>query len=130
MSSSADVEPPPMEPAAPQHQSAPGARGLFPARDGTSLYYEVSGEGRPLVFCYGLLCRRDHWRHQLQHFRKRYRIVTFDYRGHNASGTPANDRHMTLEWCARDVEDLMNYLGLEEAVCLGHSLGVPVLTHA
>lgn len=112
------------------YQTAPTLKGLFPARDGTPIYYEVSGEGPPLIFCYGLLCRRDHWRHQIRHYADRYRIITFDYRGHNASGVPRNDRHITLEWCARDVEDLMNYLKIEDAVCLGHSLGVPVLVHA
>lgn len=105
-------------------------KGLFLARDRTSIYYEVQGEGKPLLFCYGLTCRRQHWRHQIRHLAHRYQIVTFDYRGHHASATPPNDRNLTIEWCARDIEDLMNHLGLEEAVCLGHSMGVPVLANA
>ncbi len=105
-------------------------KGLFLTRDNTSLYYEVQGEGRPLIFCYGLTCRRDHWRHQIGYLSRRYQIITFDYRGHHASSMPPNDRHLTIEWCARDIEDLMGHLDLSEAVCLGHSMGVPVLTHA
>lgn len=105
-------------------------KGLFRSRDGTSIYYEVQGKGKPLVFCYGLTCRREHWRHQIRHFARTHRIVTFDYRGHHASGLPPNDRHLTIEWCARDVEDLLAHLKIEEAVFLGHSMGVPVITQA
>ncbi len=104
-------------------------KGLFQSRDGTSIYYEVSGTGRPLLFCYGLLCRRDHWRRQLPHFAPNYQTILFDYRGHQRSAMPKNDRNLTLEWCARDIQDLMNFLGVEEVACLGHSVGVPILSH-
>lgn len=113
----------------PPTPTQPFRKGLFNARDGTTIYYEVRGRGRPLIFCYGLVCRREHWRHQIDYFSSRYQVVTFDYRGHQFSSKPANDQHMTLDWCARDVEDLMTHLGLEEAVCFGHSMGVPVLSH-
>lgn len=104
-------------------------KGLFNARDGTSIYYEVRGTGRPLVFCYGLVCRREHWHHQIEYFAQRYQVITFDYRAHQFSSRPKNDRNLTLEWCARDVEDLVRHLGIKEIVCLGHSMGVPVITH-
>ena len=107
----------------------PSRKGVFKSRDGTPIYYEVFGDGRPLLFCYGLLCRREHWRHQLEYFRGKYQIIQFDYRGHQYSGRPANDRHLTLEWCARDAQDLLNHLGLKDVVVLGHSMGVSVLSH-
>lgn len=103
--------------------------GMFPARDGTPIYYETHGTGRPLIFCYGLLCRRDHWKHQVPYFAARYQVILFDYRGHQKSAMPRNERNLTLEWCARDIQDLMRYLELSEASCLGHSVGVPILTH-
>lgn len=108
----------------PDHQS----QGFFTSEDGTPIFYEVKGTGRPLIFCYGLVCRREHWRHQLAFFESRYQVITLDYRGHHASGLPANDRHLTLEWCARDVKGLIRHLDLKEAVCLGHSMGVAVAT--
>ncbi|NDD05341.1 MAG: alpha/beta hydrolase, partial [Proteobacteria bacterium] len=100
------------------------SQGLFKASDGTSLFFEVQGEGKPLVFCYGLTCRRDHWRHQIAYFAKNYQIITFDYRGHHNSSRPLNDQHLTLDWCANDLVDLFNHLRIQEAVVLGHSLGV------
>ncbi|NBX68615.1 MAG: alpha/beta hydrolase [Proteobacteria bacterium] len=108
----------------------PHTKGVFQARDKTSIYYEVYGQGRPLLMCYGLVCRREHWRHQLPHFVKNYQVILFDYRGHQFSGRPANDRHLTLEWCANDIQDLLNYLKVDEVVGLGHSMGVGVLARA
>jgi pimeloyl-ACP methyl ester carboxylesterase len=108
--------------------AGPRRQGFFNSRDGTPIFYEISGQGRPLIFCYGLVCRRDHWRHQIRHFSRDYQIITFDYRGHHRSGTPQNDQNITLEWCAKDVQDLIHFLDLKEAVCFGHSMGVPVCT--
>lgn len=108
----------------------PVRQGFFHAADGTPLFYEVEGTGKPLILCYGLTCRRDHWRYQRAHFSSQYQIITFDYRGHHASGIPKNDQHLTLQWCGRDVVSLMDHLKLGEAVCLGHSMGVPVVLEA
>ena len=106
--------------------SLPRKKGFFNSRDGTPIYYEVRGEGRPLILCYGLVCRMDHWRHQVNYFLERYQIITFDYRGHHRSGSPKNDQNITLAWLTSDVEDLVKFLELKEAVVFGHSLGVTV----
>lgn len=102
---------------------------MFNSRDGTPIYYESYGEGRPLFLCYGLLCRREHWVHQLPFFAARYQTIVIDYRGHQRSGLPLNDKNITIEWCAKDVQDAADHLGLKEFSCLGHSMGVPVLAH-
>ncbi len=106
------------------------SHGIFKSRDGTPLYYERRGKGPPLVFCYGLTCRMEHWRHQVAHFSDRYEVILLDYRGHHRSGSPLNERNLTLRWCAHDVEDLITYLQLERVICLGHSFGVPVVLEA
>ena len=56
----------------------PHTRGVFQSRDKTTIYYEVYGHGRPLLLCYGLVCRREHWRHQLAHFAQKYQVIMFD----------------------------------------------------
>ena len=108
----------------------PQRQGFFASSDGTPIYYEVAGEGKPLVFCYGLVCRREHWRHQLDHFCEKYQVIVFDYRGHSRSAVPSNDSNLTLEWCAEDAVQLSNHLGMEEFVLFGHSMGVPVASLA
>lgn len=105
-------------------------RGFFNSEDGTPIYYEVAGTGKPLIFCYGLVCRIEHWRHQLKYFYENYQVVTFDYRGHHRSGSPRNDRNLTLSWCARDVRALAHHLNFSEIVVLGHSMGVAVAVQA
>jgi pimeloyl-ACP methyl ester carboxylesterase len=117
-------------PARAENPLAPHTRGVFQSRDNTSIYYEVYGQGKPLLMCYGLVCRREHWRHQLSHFAKDYQVILFDYRGHQFSGRPSNDKHLTLEWCANDIQDLLKYLKVDEVVGLGHSMGVGILTRA
>jgi pimeloyl-ACP methyl ester carboxylesterase len=104
-------------------------KGLFTSRDGTPLYYEVLGKGRPLLLSYGLLCRREHWRHQVPYFSTKYQVIIVDYRGHQRSGFPKNERNLTLEWCAKDLLDTADFLGLSDFACLGHSVGVPILAH-
>ncbi len=114
----------------PTEPTAAPRQGFFQAEDGTPIYFEVQGKGRPLLLCYGLLCRKDHWRHQIGEFSKNYQVITFDYRGHQRSGRPSNDRNLSLHWVAKDIQGLFDHLGLEEVVGFGHSLGVPVLAQA
>lgn len=108
----------------------PRSSGFFQAKDGTRLFYQTIGQGQPLILAYGLLCTQEHWRHQVAYFAKHYRVVLFDYRGHHRSAIPANDRCLTLDWCAEDLIGLLDHLGIERAVCFGHSLGVPIVARA
>lgn len=111
-------------------EPVPHTRGIFQSSDKTNLYYEVYGQGKALLMCYGLVCRREHWHHQLAYFAQNYKVILFDYRGHQFSGRPTNDQHLTLEWCAKDIQELLNYLKVDEVVGLGHSMGVGVLARA
>ena len=108
----------------------PVEQGFAKGEDGTALYYSVYGEGRPLLLCYGLTCRREHWHYQLSHFAKTHQVILFDYRGHHASSVPLNDQNITIRWCARDVRAILDHLKLQEAVLFGHSMGVPVVVEA
>lgn len=103
------------------------SQGIFEGVDGTRLYYETRGQGRPLIFAYGLTCMMRHWRFQIEHLMSRYQCITLDYRGHHRAELPVNEQHLTLRWCAKDILALMDHLDLKEVACLGHSMGVPIL---
>jgi pimeloyl-ACP methyl ester carboxylesterase len=105
----------------------PVTHGFVRSFDGTKLFYSTEGVGRPLVFCYGLVCSSLHWTYQIDRFSEDYQAVWFDYRGHQNSETPKNMQSLTLETAARDLGVILDELKIEDAVFLGHSMGVNVV---
>lgn len=101
--------------------------GFFKSFDGTKLFYSVEGKGKPLIFCYGLVCSSLHWTYQIDHFRQKYQAVWFDYRGHHNSEPPADLNSLTVENIARDLGLLLDELKISDAVFLGHSMGVNIV---
>ena len=101
--------------------------GYFKTFDGTRLFYSIEGKGKPLIFCYGLVCSSLHWTYQIDHFKENYQTIWFDYRGHQNSEAPVDLDSLTLENLAKDIACLMDELKLKDAVFLGHSMGVNVV---
>ncbi len=102
-------------------------RGYVIGFDGTRLFYSTEGQGPPLVFCYGLVCSSLHWTYQIEHFRHQYQTIWFDYRGHQNSEVPKNLASLTLENFAKDLKAVLDELEVEQAIFLGHSMGVNVV---
>ncbi|MCB0364201.1 MAG: alpha/beta hydrolase [Bdellovibrionaceae bacterium] len=102
--------------------------GYFKSFDGTRLYYEVRGTGKPLVLCYGIGCLINHWQQQLKYFSSRYKVITFDYRAHHLSEVPQDRAHLNVDSIARDVRCLLDHLEIEKASLWGHSFGAQVIT--
>ena len=103
------------------------SHGYVKSFDGTKLFYSSEGCGKPLVFCYGLVCSSLHWTYQIDHFSEAYRAVWFDYRGHHNSERPKDLKSLTLENIAKDLAVVLDELGIQDAVLLGHSMGVNVV---
>ena len=85
------------------------------------LYYQVLGQGPPLVMLMGL--GRDHcWFHrQTPELAKHFKLILMDNRGAGQSGKP--DEPYTMAGMAEDTIGLMDALGLESAHVLGISMG-------
>ncbi len=101
--------------------------GTIESYDGTSIYYEERGAGKPIVLCYGLACLTNHWIHQIRYFSQNYRVIVFDYRGHHNSGTPNDRSELTVDALVKDIRALMTHLDLQQASLWGHSYGVQLL---
>lgn len=101
--------------------------GTFESFDGTPIYYEVRGEGEPIVFVYGIACLMNHWHHQVEYFSKKYCVITFDLRGHQKSTPVANMNNLTMDSLAQDIVGLLKHLGIPKAHFAGHSFGAPVI---
>ncbi|MGH3090550.1 MAG: alpha/beta fold hydrolase [Rubrobacteraceae bacterium] len=84
--------------------------------NGTSMDYDVRGEGPALVLISGLGFGRWGWFRQVPAFARHFRVVTFDARGErDLSGGVAD--------LALDVVGLLDHLGIKKAHVLGTSLG-------
>lgn len=104
--------------------------GYFKSFDGTNIYYEVRGNGKPLLFAYGIGCLINHWQYQLKEFSGGYKTVVFDYRGHHKSELPKDRQTMSVDSLARDVLALTRHLDIKTASFWGHSFGAQVLLRA
>lgn len=74
----------------------------------------------PLVFVHGWTADRHRWDHQVAHFSPARRVIRLDLRGHGES-TGAGVR--TVAELAADVLALLDHLGVERFVLVGHSMG-------
>jgi len=91
-------------------------------RDGVRLCYEEAGSGAPtLLLVHGWCHDHTYLAPQLEHFRRRHRVVVVDQRGHGASDKP--DQEYTIAGFADDLAWLCRELGLHRPVVVGHSLG-------
>lgn len=86
------------------------------------LYYEVYGQGQPMVFISETACDGEVWKlYQVPEFSRDYRVILFDYRGTGRSGKPSI-KYSTKTFCD-DVVALMDHLEADQAIVIGHSLG-------
>ena len=107
--------------------TTPKTTGSFSSFDGTPIYYEVRGEGEPLILVYGIACLINHWHHQIEYFSKKYKVISFDLRGHQKSNPVADVSQLTIDALAKDIEGLMQHLKVKNAHFAGHSFGAPLL---
>lgn len=85
------------------------------------LYYEIIGEGDPILFIHGLGSSTRDWEAQIEYFSKRYQVVLFDIRGHGKSDKPAGPYSIPL--FARDTAELIKSLDIAPVHVVGISLG-------
>jgi pimeloyl-ACP methyl ester carboxylesterase len=84
---------------------------------------DYGGDGAPLVLIHGLGASQKAWANLIAALDDRYRIITYDQRGHGAS-TRSSDYSWSL--FVGDLEALVSELALTKFSLVGHSLGVGV----
>jgi pimeloyl-ACP methyl ester carboxylesterase len=86
------------------------------------VYYEVHGEGFPLIMIMGLGGNMDWWDPRLiQELSKKFKLIMFDNRG--AGRTDISSRKYAIKLFADDTVGLMDALGISRAHVLGISMG-------
>lgn len=86
-----------------------------------NLYYEVQGEGEPLLMIYGLAGRGRGFCYQIPSMAKHFQTITFDNRGVGETDKP--DAAYTIPQMAADAAALLDSLGVESAHVFGVSMG-------
>ena len=86
-----------------------------------SLYYEVTGDGPPLIFAHGLGGNHLSWWQQVAHFSARYTCIVFAHRGFPPSGTVPGES--APDAYADDLAALIAELGLAEVRLVAQSMG-------
>lgn len=99
--------------------------GYFDTQDDAHIYYEVRGSGKPIVLVHGWQCSHVFWQRNADVLAEDHRVITLDLRGHGNSSKGLHG--ITIRQFARDIHGLMKYLGTEDAVLMGWSMGGPVV---
>jgi pimeloyl-ACP methyl ester carboxylesterase len=91
--------------------------------NGVELYYEEAGAGYPLVFSHEFAGDYRSWEAQVRFFSRRYRVITWNYRGYPPSEVPADPAAYSEEQLVEDLYGLLGHLGLPQAHIAGLSMG-------
>src|SRR5471030_1627766 len=102
-------------------QRKPVESGYAPV-NGIKVYYEVYGEGKPLVLLHGAFYTIEmNWGQLIPELSKTRKVIAIELQGHGH--TPFSDRKLDLATLASDVEGVMNYLKVDSADVAGYSMG-------
>ena len=94
----------------------------FPV-NGVEIYYEVHGEGFPLLWSHEFAGDYSSWEPQVNFFSRRYQVITYSARGYLPSDIPHVPTDYSQEQSVEDVRTLMERLNIEQAYIGGLSMG-------
>lgn len=94
--------------------------------DGVPIVYAVQGEGETtVVFVHCWACNRAFWDGQVDPVVEAgFRVLTIDLPGHGESG--ADRDHWSVSGLALDIESVLDDVGVDRMILVGHSMGGPV----
>lgn len=90
----------------------------FAEVENSKLYYEMGGQGHPLLLIHTMLTNHNYWDEQFGEFAKQYRVIRYDVRGFGQSKISKEAFSDT-----RDIVQLLDFLGIEKTYILGLSMG-------
>lgn len=96
--------------------------------DGTPIYYESHGNGRPLVLIHAISAGAGMWASQVELFSRDHRVIVFDARGVDRSGRISGWSGVR-DQIADDIARLLTHLAEERATICGVSFGGVIAQH-
>jgi len=92
-------------------------------RDGVGIYYEVYGEGPPLLLTHGYSSTSAMWHGQIDALARDHKLVLWDMRGHGQSDYPDDPNAYSEALTVGDMAAILDAVGTERAIIGGLSLG-------
>lgn len=92
-------------------------------RNGVTIYYEDHGTGLPVLLTHGYSATSEMWSGQVEALRDRYRVITWDMRGHGKSDSPEDPGQYSEAATVDDMAAVLGACGVDRAVIGGLSLG-------
>ena len=92
-------------------------------RDGVKVYFEDHGTGPGVLLSHGFSASSTMWRDQVAALEDRYRVLTWDMRGHGRSDYPDDPAAYSEAHSTADMAAILDACGLQKAVIGGLSLG-------
>ena len=80
--------------------------------NGFEMYYEIIGQGEPLVLLHGFTSTGASWSDVSGDFAENFQLIIPDLRGHGASTNPSGQ--LTHRQFALDIYGLLDHLGIEK----------------
>jgi pimeloyl-ACP methyl ester carboxylesterase len=108
----------------------PRTAAYLTTEDGVQIAYDVyeGNAATAVVLVHGWSCDRTYWSGQTGMLAKKYKVVTIDLAGHGGSGW--NRKVFSMESFGADVAAVVDRLGLQKVILIGHSMGGDVIAEA
>ena len=91
--------------------------------NGIAIDYEDGGRGPTILLSHGYSATGHMWAPQRPALEPRYRLITWDFRGHGHTESPDDPAQYSEALTVADMHGLLRHLGIDRAVIGGLSLG-------
>jgi pimeloyl-ACP methyl ester carboxylesterase len=94
--------------------------------DSTKIYYEVTGEGYPVILIHGFSGTGQGWKTTAAYpglLKAGYKVILIDQRGNGHSDKPHNESAYANDAEAKDIMDLITFLNIKRYDAVGYSRG-------
>ena len=98
----------------------------FKSFDGTKIYYEVKGNGEPILLVHGFIVNGQSWKRTELYkdlLSQGYKVVILDQRGNGFSDKPHDSAAYDNDAEAKDIIGLMKHLYIKKYSAVGYSRG-------
>lgn len=94
-------------------------------RDFGDMYYEVCGEGKPLLLIHGVIVDAGLYERTAEILSRQYKVISYDRRGYSRSKCKMLPE-FSLEDQVKDIIDILEALKIEKVIVAGASAGAVI----